>query len=178
MKEIDDFVHTVFSDFAETDDVLKLKKETNKELTDKYNALIAGGMKKDEALIKIKTEYGARECVMHRLHEEKSVRHFNTFKRIYPKLKNSGIIAVLAVTVFAMVFAGTTEMKLEALTVWIILIIALVFFEIIVEYIDYWYGNRYNYVLPPKTEKQLRKEKKRLESKRRKEIKKQARVKK
>lgn len=158
LKEIDDYIHTLFIDFENTEEVKAIKKSTKEQLEAKYNTLTGQGMSKEDALLKIKIDFGAKECILHNITENKSVEHYNKFKSIYPRLKNSGIIAIGGVTLFSMVFAGTTELKIEALVTWVVLIILLVFFEMIVEYIDYWYSNRYSYLKPQKTEKQLKKE--------------------
>lgn len=165
MNDIDNFIHNLFSCFEETEELKELKKKTHKELCEKYDVLISQGLTHDEAILQIKIDFGAREFVLHQLNEKKAISHYEKFKSLYPKLKNFGLIAIGAVTLLAITVAGTTSLKLEMLTTWIVLIILLVFFEMTVEYLDYWFTNRYSFMKPDAEKRQLEKPKTHKEKK-------------
>lgn len=146
MKYIKEYVNQIFEDFDDNEETQKVKTAIYNELSNKYEKLIEDNFSPKDAMLKIKIEFGTKECIIHRINENRSMNNYEKFKKFHPLLKKSGLAALLIITVFAMTLAGTTELKIESLITWVILIILLVLFEIIVEYIDYYYNRRYSYI--------------------------------
>lgn len=138
-KELTAYVEAAYRKRQEHPCAQDGKEQMLKELKDSYGAYRKQGVPEEQALVRAKEDYGTQAGIERSLFLLEQKGRYMKFRRKYPILVRTGLVGILAITVLALVFAGTTESKLTALTWWIAGIIALVAFVIIVECVDYHY---------------------------------------